>query len=64
MWTALLIVSTTALGYYLGGHYPDTHGEFHQYLGAIVGFIVGTLVRFGGSGVGEGIGDAFDGFGD
>ncbi len=61
MWTALLIASTTLVGYYVGGHYPDAHGNFHQYLGAIAGFIIGVILRFGISG---GIADAFDGFGD
>ena len=60
MWTALLLICTTTLGYYVGGHF-SVYGEFHPYLGAALGFFIGLLFRF--IGIGEGIGDAFDGSG-
>lgn len=59
MWTLLLIVITTLLGYYIGGHFPDAHGNYHEYLGGIVGFIIGVLLRFGGFGV-DNVFDVFD----
>ena len=59
MFTFLWLIVTTVSGYFTGGHFN------HNWLGAIIGFVVGFLVWIAiRLGSGDSVGDIFDSIGD